>query len=101
MLLDSTELLSMLASTLPDWQLQDGVLVKNYRLQSFASALHQLNAIAHLAEKHNHHPDLLLHGYRNLQVRLSTHSAGGITAADVQLALAIEQLKPTASASGS
>ncbi len=51
-----------------------------------------LNEIADLAEQADHHPDLMLHGWNGLQVRLSTHSAGGITEADIALARKIDAL---------
>ena len=40
----------------------------------------------------NHHPDLNLHGYKNVTVTLSTHSEGGITTKDFELAAQIEAL---------
>jgi 4a-hydroxytetrahydrobiopterin dehydratase len=51
-----------------------------------------VNRIAELAEEANHHPDLLVHGYKRLRITLSTHSEGGVTANDLQMAERIDAL---------
>ena len=50
-----------------------------------------VNTIGHLAEAANHHPDLAV-SYASVEVRLSTHSAGGITDKDLTLARKIEDV---------
>ncbi len=45
-----------------------------------------MNRVAEAAEAANHHPDILLHGYKHVRIELSTHSAGGLTEADFALA---------------
>ena len=72
-----------------DWRREGNAFVVEFQFDDFAAALAQLNAIAQLAEEAGHHPDLHLHDWNKLLVRLSTHSAGGITASDVSLATAI------------
>ena len=44
------------------------------------------------SEKADHHPDILLHSWNKVKVRLSTHSEGGITIKDTQLAETIDNL---------
>jgi 4a-hydroxytetrahydrobiopterin dehydratase len=51
-----------------------------------------VNAIAAEAERADHHPDILIHGYRRLTITLSTHAAGGLTQRDFALAGAIDAL---------
>jgi 4a-hydroxytetrahydrobiopterin dehydratase len=51
-----------------------------------------IQQIANVAEKHDHHPDILFSDYKNVKVMLSTHSAGGITAMDFKMARAINTL---------
>ncbi len=51
-----------------------------------------LNAVAHLAEAADHHPDLCIQGWNKLAVTLSTHSAGGITDKDFALIAQIAAL---------
>lgn len=79
-------------SGLPGWTVKDGLLTKTYSVRSFAHGLLFLGAIGQLAEAAGHHPDVSLHGYKNVTVSLSTHSEGGITEKDFDLAIQIEKL---------
>ena len=79
-----------LAKQLPHWQLQQGCLVRRYRTHDWKVSLMVVNAIGHLAEAAFHHPDLEL-SYAGVVVKLTTHSAGGITNKDFALAEKIEQ----------
>lgn len=77
---------------LSGWRRDGATIVLDQTHADFAAALARLNEIADLAEQADHHPDLMLHGWNGLQVRLSTHSAGGITEADIALARRIDAL---------
>jgi 4a-hydroxytetrahydrobiopterin dehydratase len=74
---------------LPGWAREGDVIVKVYELESFPAVVDFVGRIAELAEAANHHPDLDIR-YRKLRVALSTHDAGGLTAADLSLAGEIE-----------
>jgi 4a-hydroxytetrahydrobiopterin dehydratase len=50
------------------------------------------NAVADAANAANHHPDILVHGYKHVRLTLSTHSAGGVTENDLALARTIDGL---------
>jgi len=76
----------------PGWTSESNHIQKTYQLPSFAHALLFAGAIGQLAEAADHHPDLHLHSYKRLTVTLSTHSAGGITVKDFDLAGQIEAL---------
>lgn len=75
---------------LPDWNLQEGWIVRTYKTPGFAHSLLVANTIGYLAEAAWHHPDLVL-GYAKVKVKLQTHSAGGITMKDIELAKQIDQ----------
>ena len=79
-------------SELPGWSLKDGMIVKKYEHASFPEAIVFVNAVAHLAELLNHHPDVDIR-YSNITVALVTHDAGGITVKDVTLAKQIEAIR--------
>ena len=79
-------------SELPGWALKDGAIVKTYAHASFPEAIVFVNAVAHLAELLNHHPDVDIR-YSNITVALVTHDAGGITVKDVTLAKQIEAIR--------
>jgi 4a-hydroxytetrahydrobiopterin dehydratase len=79
-------------SALPGWEVREGLLIKTFVVRSFAHGVLFIGAIGQLAEAANHHPDVSLHGYKNVTVSLSTHSEGGITDKDFDLAAQIEGL---------
>jgi len=72
-------------SSLPGWCVEDKELVKDFRFSSYLDGIAFVQRVAIEAEAMNHHPDLLVN-WRRVVVRLTTHSAGGITALDFELA---------------
>jgi 4a-hydroxytetrahydrobiopterin dehydratase len=88
--LPDDEIESGLAS-LPGWQRAGDEIAKEYRLANFRDAVAFVVRLSYEAEAANHHPDLDIRWNRVL-VRLSTHSEGGITVKDLDLAGAIEGL---------
>ncbi len=74
----------------PDWRRAGAELVLERSFEDFAAAMRYVNAVAELAEERNHHPDLEVHGWNNVRLRVSTHSQGGITAADLELVAALD-----------
>lgn len=67
-------------------------LVRDYEFRDFTTAIWFVNRVAELAEQRNHHPDILVHGYNHVRLTLSTHSEGGVTQSDHDLAAAIDGL---------
>jgi 4a-hydroxytetrahydrobiopterin dehydratase len=68
-----------------DWIEKDGALERTYELPSFREAIAFVGRVADLAEEANHHPDMAV-SYRKVTLRWTTHSAGGITERDHELA---------------
>lgn len=77
---------------LPGWSLREGQLEKAYEHPTFPEAIVFVNAVAHLAELANHHPDVDIR-YSTITLRLTTHDSGGITAKDVALAKEVESAR--------
>jgi len=75
-----------------EWSREGDSLVREWRLNDFAGAIAFVNRVADIAERANHHPDLLVHGWNHVRLTLSTHSAGGLTEADFSLASEIDRL---------
>jgi 4a-hydroxytetrahydrobiopterin dehydratase len=75
----------------PGWQRQDSSIVTTVTRKDFRDALLFIGAVAYLAEQANHHPDILVQ-WNKVTLTLSTHSAGGLTAADFDLAGKISAL---------
>ena len=73
------------------WDRQGDELVKEVRKDDFAGALAYVNRVGELAEAANHHPDIDIR-WNTVTLRLSTHSAGGLTANDLDLAAQIDGL---------
>lgn len=77
---------------LPGWVNQDGKLTKSFSHASFPEAIVFVNAVAHIAELANHHPDIDVR-YSNITLSLMTHDQGGITQKDVGLAKQVEAIR--------
>jgi 4a-hydroxytetrahydrobiopterin dehydratase len=71
--------------TASDWSEVDGALERTFQLGDFVSALDFVNRVGELAEAQNHHPDIAIH-YNRVTLRWWTHTAGGITDRDRDLA---------------
>lgn len=66
--------------------------MREWKFEDFAQALAFVNRVADVAEAANHHPDILLHGWNKVSLELSTHSEGGLTEADFEMAARIDRL---------
>jgi 4a-hydroxytetrahydrobiopterin dehydratase len=67
------------------WNEVGGALEREFEFESFPAAIAFVNAVARLSERENHHPDITI-SYRRVTLRWSTHSAGGITDRDREMA---------------
>jgi 4a-hydroxytetrahydrobiopterin dehydratase len=75
---------------LPGWYYEDAWIRRVYKTDGWPTTLMLVNTIGYLAEAAYHHPDLSV-TWGRVQVKLSTHSAGGITDKDFELARKIEE----------
>jgi 4a-hydroxytetrahydrobiopterin dehydratase len=73
------------------WDRHGDMLVRSWQFPSFRRALEFVNQVAGLAEKFDHHPDILL-SYRLVRLELSTHSEGGLTDKDFAFAAEVSAL---------
>ena len=81
-----------IAAGLPGgWSREGDEIVRAFEFESYARGALFTAAVALLAEEADHHPDLLL-TYRRVEVRLSSHDAGGVTDRDLRLARKISEL---------
>ncbi|MGH9282942.1 MAG: 4a-hydroxytetrahydrobiopterin dehydratase, partial [Acidimicrobiales bacterium] len=74
------------------WERRDDRLVRVYEHPDFGRAMEFVNTVAQLAEATNHHPDIAIR-WNKVELALWTHTAGGVTAADVEMAGAIDGLR--------
>ncbi len=89
-LLDVEEIDRQLAA-LPGWARDGASLRRAYELPDFLTAIRGVEDIAVHAEAMDHHPDIDIR-WRTLRFTLSTHSAGGVTQLDVELAHQIHEV---------
>jgi len=68
-----------------DWIEANGALERTFELPSFREAIAFVGRVADLAEEANHHPDIAI-SYRKVTLLWTTHSEGGITERDHELA---------------
>lgn len=85
-------------SSLPGWQGTPDFLKCTYAFPDFRSAIVAVNAVADEAEEMNHHPDIDIR-WRNITFLATTHSAGGVTQLDIELAHRIRMIAEEHSAS--
>jgi 4a-hydroxytetrahydrobiopterin dehydratase len=76
---------------LPGWSRRGDVLVKSFQFPTFARAIEFVTRLARVADAADHHPDIDIR-YTRVTCTLSTHSAGGITQKDLDLAAEIERV---------
>ncbi|HEX7832879.1 MAG TPA: 4a-hydroxytetrahydrobiopterin dehydratase [Thermoanaerobaculia bacterium] len=82
--LDEAEIAKKLTS-LSDWHVIDGALHREFKFRDFVEAFSFMTAAAFIAERMGHHPDWT-NVYNKVNVRLTTHDAGGISEKDFELA---------------
>jgi 4a-hydroxytetrahydrobiopterin dehydratase len=78
--------------SVPGWELvKSRTIQKKFTFDNFKEALAFVNKVGDLAEQSDHHPDIVIN-YNKVTLSLSTHSAGGLTEKDFDLAGHIEKL---------
>jgi len=88
--LPDSEVAARLAK-LPSWRLETNQLARDLRFSAFLKAIDFVNRLAAVAEEMDHHPDITI-SWRRVQLRLTSHDAGGITPRDFALAGKIDSL---------
>jgi len=78
-------------SELPGWKVVDGALSKQFDFGAYLTGLEFALKVGQEAERRDHHPDMLI-TWRKVTITLSTHSEGGITEKDTELAKQIETI---------
>lgn len=77
-------------SNLEGWGQDGNQIVKQFKFKNFVESMGFVTKVAILAERVDHHPDILIE-YSRVTITLSTHSEGGLTEKDFSLASEIEE----------
>lgn len=88
-LLDEEEIEQRL-DEIGDWDREGDEIFKTFEFDDFTASIGFVNEVAQLAERYDHHPDIDIR-WNKVKLALSTHSEGGLTARDFDLANEIEQ----------
>jgi len=75
---------------LNDWQFNSDGIEKKFQFKNFTEALGFIVKLGVVSEKMNHHPELF-NVYNKVNIRLTTHDAGGVTDKDIKLASEIDR----------
>ena len=86
-LLEQNKIRSRLAE-IEGWEQEEREIRRTYKFRDFRQSIAFLVQVAILAEKANHHPDITIN-WNKVTLALSTHSAGGLTEKDFDLARSI------------
>lgn len=89
-MLNDQDIVTRLA-TLDGWTRDGKTIIKHFKFANYHETLAFVNAVAWIAHRSDHHPDLEV-GYNRCVVRYSTHSAGGLTDKDFANAARIDAL---------
>jgi 4a-hydroxytetrahydrobiopterin dehydratase len=76
----------------PEWRREGDSIIRDLEFDDFAAAMAYVNRVADLAEEADHHPDILVHSWNKVRLTLTTHSEGGLTDNDFQMAGRIDAL---------
>lgn len=72
------------------WSFLNAQIQKEFSFKDFIDALSFVNKVALESEKMDHHPDILIHSWNKVKISISTHSEGGVTEKDFELAKRID-----------
>jgi 4a-hydroxytetrahydrobiopterin dehydratase len=75
----------------PDWKKRGATITRTFQFKDFVAAMKFVNAVARLAEKAWHHPDIDIR-WNKVTLTLTTHSEGGLTEKDFKLARQFDRL---------
>lgn len=74
------------------WKNAEKSLIKDFEFSDFSEALEFVSKVGELAQKEDHHPDILIHDYSKVKVIPTTHSEDGVTEKDHSLAEKINNI---------
>lgn len=77
---------------LPGWEYDGKSIKKIFAAKNYPAAMGFVTATGGICQRKNHHPDYILMKFRDIEVSFSTHSAGGITGKDIEIAKELENL---------
>ena len=90
----SAEQINAELKALPGWRSENSSIKKTFQTKNFPATMGFVTAVGGLCQRHNHHPDYILMKFKEVELSFSTHSVGGVTQHDIEIAKAIEEKIP-------
>jgi 4a-hydroxytetrahydrobiopterin dehydratase len=91
-MLEPKDIISILLEKSLDWDILDAKKIqKEFICKNFIEAMKFVNSVAELSERTKHHPDIHIY-YNKVIIELWTHSEGGVTQKDIDLAAGIDKI---------
>ncbi len=87
----STEALQASLNVIPQWEITDGKLARDWTFSTFADAILFVNQAALLAEELDHHPDVIDIRFNKVRLELVSHDAGALTTRDLRYAARLDE----------
>lgn len=77
---------------LKGWSYENGSIKKTFNTRNYPATMGFVAAVGGFCQKRNHHPDYVLMKFKEVEVSFSTHSAGGVTQNDIDIASDLEKI---------
>ena len=74
---------------IPEWELNEDSISRSFEFDEYLPAIDFVNTVAEMAEEAQHHPDISI-SYTTVTLVLTTHSKGGLTESDFEVAIRID-----------
>lgn len=87
------EKISRLLKQVIGWRLNDGSITKEFKFNTFNEAIKFVDAVAEIAEKENHHPEIFLWKITNVKLTLKTYCTNDLSTLDFSLAKKIDKIR--------
>ena len=85
----SPEIIQERMKKIPEWELNEDSISRSFEFDEYQPAIEFVNTVAEIAEEAQHHPDISI-SYTNVILVLTTHSKGGLTESDFEVAIRID-----------
>jgi 4a-hydroxytetrahydrobiopterin dehydratase len=89
--MNEIEIADLMETLEAEWSREGACIVRTYRFKDYHETMAFVNAVAWIAHRADHHPDLQV-GYNRCKVTYTTHSAGGLSRKDFECAASVEAL---------
>ena len=81
-----------LLKEVPEWELEEGKVVRRFKFKDFKEAISFVNKVADLAESENHHPNISIFGWNKVKLIFFTHAIKGLSKNDFIMAAKVNEI---------